>query len=415
MDTGSIKGRTDHFSWYYFLSHLFQTGRLIFGLIALIATESVLALCPDPPSPPDAKCCRYYTSFNPSPWPGTSSANAEVVNDMAQCMSIAAPYADAIAAGPGIGCGLPGHGVFSDPVPPRFAGDPWEQHGTFWFFPPPGSIACTGPEGGAARGFPVHLSWRGTLCTLSLIGPGGTDSALADVEPGKLIGGLRAETLCNGVSTPKDITLTITAVDNSGGHQHVPGRPTGNLSVTGGTTPLTFAYVAPAASGDYTITAKCADDSCGEATGKVWVGVKGLVNIPSSGFWNLYGDTGIHPAGHYLTGDAFGKLMDLARLYKQVYFPLNTPVLQLNDASLERGGVFDIDFVGRMAFWTPPHAEHQRGVVVDIQANGSATAIPRRNFRGFQELLRRQNMTWRPEQLNQPNGHYHVRLLGVAQ
>lgn len=27
-----------------------------------------------------------------------------------------------------------------------------------------------------------------------------------------------------------------------------------------------------------------------------------------------------HPANHYLNGDALGKLMDLARLYKQVYF-----------------------------------------------------------------------------------------------
>ena len=155
------------------------------------------------------------------------------------------------------------------------------------------------------------------------------------------------------------------------------------------------------------------------------MGIRGLVNIPSSGFWNLYGDTGIHPAGHYLAGDALGKLMDLARLYKQVYFPLNTPVLQLNDASLERGGVFDIDWVSqdaqgnviarRTEWWTPPHSEHRRGGEIDIQANGTATAIPQRNFTEFHELLRRQGMTWVPHTLNRSGGHYHVRLLGVAQ
>jgi hypothetical protein len=139
------------------------------------------------------------------------------------------------------------------------------------------------------------------------------------------------------------------------------------------------------------------------------------VGIPSSGFWELIGDTTIHPAGHYLNGDAFGMLIDLARLYKQVYFPFSQ-VLRLNDASLERGGVFDIDIAGRTTFWTPPHAEHRRGVVIDIQANGSVTAIPQRNFADFEYLMKyRLGMTWNPEKLNQSGGHYHVRLLRVAQ
>lgn len=415
----SFEGRASHFSWHRLLFHPFQTGRLFFSLMALIATmEPALAvLCSNPPDPSDtAKCCKYYTNLD------SGSVNVDAVIDMAQCLSIAAPYADIIAVSPGVGCALPGQGVFNDPVPPLFASDPWVQHGVIWYWGVrgvPGVSSdkdCTGSGGAFARGFPVLLLWWGTPCTLSLTGPGGTDGALADVEPGRQGDGLRAETLCNGVPTPKDITLTLTAVDNSGGHQHVPGRPTGNLSVTGGTTPLTFAYTAPAVSGDYTITAKCVDDSCGEATGKVWVGVKGLVNIPSSGFWNLIGDTGIHPAGHYLSGDALGKLMDLAQLYTQVYFPLNTTVLQLNDASLERGGLFDIDFVGRTMFWTPPHAEHRRGVVIDIQANGTATAIPQQNFEDFEALMRRRlGMTWRPENLNRSGGHYHVRLLGIAQ
>lgn len=258
-------------------------------------------------------------------------------------------------------------------------------------------------------------------CSIHLSGPGGTNGALVDVEPGREVGGLRADVTCDGVPTSKEVVLTVKVDANTGGHNHVPSRPDGSLSPRDGSSPLTFSFVAPLPAGDHSITARCADNSCGLDTGKVWVGIHGLVNIPSSGFWNLYGDTGIHPAGHYLTGDAFGKLMDLAQLYTQVYFPLNTPVLQLNDASLVRGGVFDIDWVSRDAqgniiarrteWWTPPHKEHQRGVVIDIQANGSATAIPRRNFRDFEFLMRnRLGMTWLYH-----DGHYHVRLLGVAQ
>lgn len=102
-----------------------------------------------------------------------------------------------------------------------------------------------------------------------------------------------------------------------------------------------------------------------------------------------------HPANHYLNGDTLGKLMDLARLYKQVYFPFD-PVLRLNDASLERGGLFDLG-----ALWAPPHHEHRRGVVIDVRANGSATAIPQRNFEDFQVLMGSLGISWLPENLNQ--------------
>jgi len=246
-----------------------------------------------------------------------------------------------------------------------------------------------------------------------------TAGALAEVEPGKSVA-LVAQVYneMNEKVPGISVTLQSRVTAYSGGHQH---DDTIRHTQHAGAAPATvasgnsFSFTAPALAGDHTITAQCADNSCGTDTGKVWVGIRGLVNIPSSGFWNLYGDTGIHPAGHYLTGDALGKLMDLALLYKQVYFPLNTPVLQLNDASLERGGLFDIDFEGRPTFWAPPHAEHQRGVVIDIQANGSATAIPDRNFPDFQDLLTSLGMTWWPEYLNQSGGHYHVRLLGIAQ
>ena len=269
---------------------------------------------------------------------------------------------------------------------------------------------------------------------------------LAEVEPGVTSTTLRARVYdSNGqIVFNVPVQLQVSVDTTSGGHSHPddkrpkgtlisidpnPGAASGNDGVLTGSTAaadgsMQFSFESPAAAGDHTIEARCMDRDCSvEGPSQVWVGVKDLVSIPSSGFWSLYGGTGIHPANHYLNSDALGKLIDLAQLYTQVYFPFrsSTPVLQLNDASLERGGVFDIYWENtdtgehRTDWWTPPHKEHQRGVVIDIQANGSATAIPQRNFADFQDLLRRQHMTWNPERLNQSGGHYHVRLLGVAQ
>jgi hypothetical protein len=193
---------------------------------------------------------------------------------------------------------------------------------------------------------------------------------LAEVEPGKSTTTLRATVYdSNNQPVPNvNVRLEAAAETNSGGHRHQLQRPPGSVSPASGTSPLSFSFNAPAVSGDHTITARCTDRDCGSDTGKVWVGIKDLVHIPPSGYWNLIGDTSIHPEGWYLTGEALGKLMDLARLYKQVYFPFAGP-LQLNDASLERGGVFDIDWAKydtsgniterRTEWWTPPHREHR--------------------------------------------------------
>jgi hypothetical protein len=425
MDTGSVKTRTSDFSWHCLLSLPVRTGWLFFALMALIATmEPAMALCANPLRP-NTKCCVYSVSFNAVGIPYTRGDSTEV-KTMEECMAVTKSFGDVIMVSPEVGCALPGVGIFDPPIPPPLPASPsdlWHQYGVIMYKGPPSNTnVCTGLFQVPEIPIGAHLFWPYIAsCTLNLTGPGGTDVALADVEPSdvassKQVEGLRAEALCDGVPTPKDITLTLTAVDNSGGHQHIPGRPTGNLSVTGGTTPLTFAYTAPAVSGDYTVTARCTDGTCNEATGFVWVGIHGLVNIPSSGFWNLIPntDTG-HPANKYLTGEAFGKLAELARLYTQVYFPLNTPVLQLNDASLERGGLFDLGPNYGYTYWNPQHHEHRRGSVIDIQANGGPLAIPKKNFEEFRELLRKQKMKWLDEKLNASGGHFHVRLNGVKE
>jgi len=255
-------------------------------------------------------------------------------------------------------------------------------------------------------------------CSVRLSGPGGTNGALADVEPGKDVGGLRADVTCDGVPSDKAVTLTIKADANTGGHNHDDSaRPPGALSPASGTSPLTFSFTAPAPAGDHTITAKCVDGSCGEDTGKVWVGVKDLAPLSGlSGAYRLVGDNPAHPSNSYLSGQASQVISSIASEY-QVLVQLDvppTPVLHLNDASLERGGIFDIN-----STWARPHAEHCRGTVIDVRANDAAGAIPQGHHSEFERIVRsyEADPMWEVPKDSNKNPlldlrHYHVRLLG---
>lgn len=214
----------------------------------------------------------------------------------------------------------------------------------------------------------------------------------AEVEPGMTVGNLQARVTCTGKS-PEGIAVTITpdVEDNSGGHQHIHGRrpqhvgaASGGVTDANGNVPFTF--TAPAPAGDHTVTAKCVDDSCGEATGKVWVGIKGLVSLYDTHLYKLVGSDDVHPNNHYLTMAATGSVVWLAELYR-ARFP-NDPVLYLNDASLERGGLFDIKHDRRTQWWTPPHETHRHGKDIDVRANEfvHADAIPHRNYFDFEEI-----------------------------
>jgi len=257
---------------------------------------------------------------------------------------------------------------------------------------------------------------------------------LANVEPGSPVTTLRANVTCAAgqPASGKQIALAVDVITHSGGHQHDQGRRpqhSGTVSFNGSDTTdangdVSFTFTAPAPAGDHTITAQCSDGSCGTDTGSVWVGVQGLVSLYETHLYRLVGSVGVHPSNHYLTMAGTGAVVQLAELYR-AEFP-SDPVLRLNDASLERGGLFDIyyDYVDSNGvrhernadgWWTSPHSEHRRGTVIDVRANGTVTAIPQRNFAEFQDLLLSLGMAWIPEHLNQSGGHYHVRLLGVAQ
>ncbi len=187
------------------------------------------------------------------------------------------------------------------------------------------------------------------------------------------------------------VQLQANAIPNTGGHQHGDNSVTLRtgtlasadssaklsqnaqvLSGNTGSTGLVFTYNAQPVGGDNTIAATCIDNHHCTQQGpmQVWVGIKGLRPLGLNVYIlvpNATKDPG-HPDNHYLTPIAAGVVAVFANLYHAAY-PDNS-LLQLNDASLERGGIFDLSHN-----WKSPHEQHCRGTVVDIRANGVDGAL----------------------------------------
>ncbi len=271
--------------------------------------------------------------------------------------------------------------------------------------------------------------------TLVLSNEGGSGGGghLAELEPTGEEDHLRARAFCDAEEVSTAIRLEAKVEDGSGGHSHGDEpvrRPRGTLvgndrigetiTVPAGSQ---FSYRAPAVSGDHTIEATCVDTSLSckqEGPDQVWVGMKNLVPLAAFSEYELIGDTDSHPDNHYLTGEALNRVVVLAALYrgqlKQLFpEPEFDFKLHLNDASLERGGIFDISNT-----WTRPHAEHCMGTAIDIRANDAPGAIPNWYREKFEELARVVGAD--PGELEIPRDssgrrtpdlrHYHVRLMG---
>jgi len=246
-----------------------------------------------------------------------------------------------------------------------------------------------------------------------------TLSNVTDTSPGSTLPLIATVTDSTGAPAPGiTVALAVSALNGSGGHQHGddtdPDR-TGLLngvrqSVTA--TTLTdangsyaFTYSSPNVSGTYKISASCVELACQQAAPQnVNVKVNDLVPMPTSSSYVLVGGGSAfpHPDNHYLTKQALLKARELALQWRQMFPSL--PVLAYNDASLVWGGTFDLD-----KDWIPPHAEHAAGVVIDVRANGTATAIPVAYGLPFVLLVYSLGGNLVIE-----SDHYHVRLLGIA-
>ncbi len=258
---------------------------------------------------------------------------------------------------------------------------------------------------------------------------GATESAsvITSIEPNKTKGLIAKVFDSSGaVKSGIGIQIKVKVKEKSGGHEHHDrDRPNGNLtgpegsgekiSGTTNTDGLQFSFTSPAISGDYLLEATCTTGTTCTTQGPktLWAGIKDLDSLFSqSSDYVLIGSTSIHPDNHYMTLDARKKVMLLAQMYRNE-FP-GDPVLRLNDASLERGGLFDIK-ADQDAPWVPPHNEHRRGTVIDVRANKAPGTIPGKNKKRFKELVRFLGVKFRHESRGTTNEHFHIRLMGAAE
>ncbi len=164
----------------------------------------------------------------------------------------------------------------------------------------------------------------------------------------------------------------------SGGHDHDSSdRPKGSLSKYSGNTgpsglDLNIQYTAPEVSG-----VVYSDGSCSGPNGfycypgqfySFTTAIGGLQNLEPSPIYELTGSYGmprvssIHYSNHWGTSEFNAKLQAAALLYFLEYSGTASGRLLIDDMSLEKGGLFDIDNT-----WAPAHSEHRIGVIADIK------------------------------------------------
>jgi len=237
-----------------------------------------------------------------------------------------------------------------------------------------------------------------------------------------------------------EVRVRVDVTANSGGHDHHDNaRPQGTLTgsacappevgcitaTTGADGKAGFNFNAPIVSGTHTFSAACVKPTCTneDSGGQIEVKVAGLVEISSgsSTFKLIVKSPSNHSANNFLMPQALQNLRDFAFYY---YVGLSAPrysPLYLNDASLEWGGLFDVNGTWQSGF----HAGHRRGAVIDIRANTAVGAIPETLFNGFTAIAKEVGAKAElhctagidPAVNNcagDSNRHYHVLLLGAG-
>jgi hypothetical protein len=267
---------------------------------------------------------------------------------------------------------------------------------------------------------------------LTLTGMGG------EIEPSGTSGGGNSTrtgyvTVLDAQSQPKVgavVRITVNVDTSSGGHDHGESyarRDRGSISgcaatdvadaydcTTSSNGSAQFTFNAPQASGTHSFTATCVQPTCtNSGSGNIDVKVDGLATIPASQFYTFVGGEADKPHhdNHYLTTAAASVLWSMAVSYQfEQRFQLNgitPPPLNLNDASLIWGGIFDVD-----GDWDTPHNEHMRGTVIDIRANSNTGAIAPANFDSFVRLAYLNGANAKIHNPGETSQHFHVRLLG---
>jgi probable HAF family extracellular repeat protein len=176
----------------------------------------------------------------------------------------------------------------------------------------------------------------------------------------------------------RSITLTLAAVDSSGGHYHTgTPRPAGSLTSstvnTGQTGTATVTYRSPIIAGEIRLVAR--SDGARDGLATLNVRVPGLVALVPGSNVDTIRPTNGHPSSNWGTqefvqaitalADSLAVRADFYRLHSDS-LPTGSrvpQVLNVNDMSLVWGGKFDLN-----EQWTNAgsHAEHRRGLNADV-------------------------------------------------
>lgn len=230
------------------------------------------------------------------------------------------------------------------------------------------------------------------------------------------------------------VGFSVAVQAQTGGHAHGDGgtlpRPKGNLDKTSGITDtngeIKLRFTAPAPSGIHVVTAKCAPAGCAsEATHQVTVRVPDLMPIPADSQtparYVLVGQLPQHPSSHFVTQAGWGVLNQLIRTFAR----LGWGQVGINDASLQWGGMFDIEgkwlerYMNNRGKWvTGGHAEHRNGEQVDISFARPASVSMALRKKAFDEVCTNDRTPLSPDILwHQTDGyapHFHIYLTGKA-
>ena len=210
---------------------------------------------------------------------------------------------------------------------------------------------------------------------------------------------LTAAGIVTGPTVPRGVSTVLIR------HPHI---------ITGSTGSNGFTFQSsrrPTVAGDHKIKATCTDITCSlQGPDTVWVGIKELIPLPNASTLRATSEPGPQTIldNHYMAYGASIKLMQLADLYRR-RFP-GDPLLHVNDASLERGGLFDID-----SNWSHKQprdinciAVARKWISAQTRTSIPKDAIPVRNFEKFEETALEVGGEAEIHSPGGSNQHYHV-------
>ena len=226
------------------------------------------------------------------------------------------------------------------------------------------------------------------------------------------------------------VNFGVSVEPQTGGHEHHDvNRPKGSLSAVQGTTDangeVKLTFTAPEVAGIHTVKATCATCSNSPAVKEIKVKVPDLIQIPADTQtpprYVLVGQRSEHRKSHFVTEAGLDVLNQVIRAFAR----LGWGQVGINDASLEWGGMFDIEgkwlkpYMNNKGKWvTGGHAEHRNGEQVDISFARPASVSMQLRKKAYREVCNNNRTSLSPDILWHENDgyapHFHIYLTGKA-